>query len=83
LLLRVMREPPPQQILPLSARDVTIVQLKLRADIFLRARSAGVAGSEVVFSVGPEHGEHVIPVSDAAAHVLMLMLMLQLMPRPV
>ena len=64
----------------MECRDVMLIQLRLRADIFLRARIAGAAGSEVVFSVGPEHGEHVIPVSAVVAHVLMLML--PLMSRP-
>ena len=57
------------------------MQVKLRASLVLRARIAGDAANEVVFSIGPETGEHAVQVPDSAAHVLLLMM--QLCGRPV
>jgi hypothetical protein len=53
-----------------------LMQVKLRANVFLRACIAGDAAHEVVFSIGPEAGEHAVRVSDATAHVLLLMMQL-------
>jgi hypothetical protein len=58
---------------------VIVMQVKLAGDAFLRAtiaaREAGAPA--VVFSVGPETGEHAVTVTDTAAQVLLLMMQLR------
>lgn len=55
----------------------TLMQVKLASGVVLRA--SVVDDTAVEFSVGPETGEHGVRVSDAAAHVLLVMQ--QLAPR--
>ena len=54
-----------------------MMQVKLVSGVVLRA--SVVDDATVELSVGPETGEHTVRVSDAAAHVLLVMQ--QLAPR--
>jgi hypothetical protein len=57
---------------------MTIMQVKLRGDVFLRARISGDPGGEqaVELSIGPETADHAVRISEATAHALLVMLQL-------
>ena len=57
---------------------MVILQGRLRGDVVLRASVVERGGGDdaIASSIGSEHGEHAVRVSDATAHALLAMLQL-------